>query len=73
VIEITACAGGPAYKRVIGHAETNPRKSCNGKPIEGMRLLYTPNDNAQGDDRIIIEIVNSSGQNLKYTYDITVK
>ena len=47
--------------------------ACNGKPIEGMRLLYTPNDNAQGDDRIVIEIVNSSGQNLKYTYDITVK
>ena len=55
------------------YPETNPRKSCNGKPIEGMRLLYTPNDNAQGDDRIVIEIVNSSGQNLKYTYDIPVK
>jgi hypothetical protein len=58
---------------VMYYAETNPRKSCNGKPIEAMRLLYSPNEGAQGDDRIVIEIVNSSGQNLKYTYDITVK
>jgi hypothetical protein len=50
-----------------------PRKSCNSKPVEGQRLLYTLNDNMQGDDRIVVEVINSSGQNLKYTYDITVK
>jgi hypothetical protein len=55
------------------YPDTNPRKSCNGKPVDGQRLMYTPNDNAQGDDRIVVEVINSSGQNLKYTYDITVK
>jgi hypothetical protein len=55
------------------YPDTNPRKTCNGKPVEGQRLQYTPNENAQGDDRIVVEVVNSSGQNLKYTYDITVK
>jgi hypothetical protein len=50
---------------LMHYPDSNPRKGCNGKPIEGMRLLYTPNDNAQGDDRIVIEIINSSGQNLK--------
>jgi hypothetical protein len=55
------------------YPETNARKVCNGKPTVGQRLLYTPNENAQGEDRIVVEVINSSGQNLKYTYDITVK
>jgi hypothetical protein len=55
------------------YSEENPRKSCNGKPVEAIRLMYTPNDDARGDDRIVVEVVYSSGESRRFTYELTVK
>ena len=44
------------------YSEENPRKSCNGKPVEAIRLMYTPNEDARGDDRVVVEVVYSSGE-----------
>ena len=55
------------------YSDDNPRKSCNGKPVEAMRLMYTPNEDARGDDRIVVEVVYSSGESRGFTYELTVK
>jgi len=55
------------------YSDENPRKSCNGKSTVAMRLMYTPNENARGDDRIVVEVIYSSGESRKFTYQITVK
>ena len=58
---------------IIQYPNTNPRSSCNGKSIKGKVLEYTPDKDYKGADGILVELINSSGQLLKYEYKITVK
>ena len=55
------------------YAKTNPRSSCNGKSIKAKALEYTADKDYKGSDQIVVELVNDTGQLLKFDYKITVK
>jgi hypothetical protein len=58
---------------VIQFAQSNPRSSCNGKTIKAKSLEYTPHYEFKGNDEIVVEAINDSGQMNTYTYKITVR
>ena len=38
----------------------------------GHLLVYTPNKKVAGDDKIVVEVVTSSGGSFRRVYDVTV-
>lgn len=58
---------------IIQFSKANPRSSCNGKSINGKVLEFTPNKDYKGADEITVELINDSGQFIKYNYKVTVK
>ena len=58
---------------IMQYPTNNPRSSCNGKSIRGKVLEYTPEKDYKGSDQIVVELVNDTGQLLKFDYKITVK
>jgi hypothetical protein len=57
---------------LMQYPDANPRKSCNGKPTMAKRLVYTPDKKATGEDKVVVEVVTSSGSSYRRVYDITV-
>ena len=55
------------------YSNTNPRSSCNGKSIKAKALEYIADKDYKGSDQIVVELVNDTGQLLKFDYKITVK
>jgi hypothetical protein len=58
---------------VINYSAPNPRVKCNGRSTKSMALEYVPTKGYTGSDSIEVELINESGQQIKYTYNITVK
>ena len=57
---------------VVSYLDSNPRKTCNGKPITAKALIYTPDKDYAGGDMIAIQRVSSNGVLENVTYHITV-
>ena len=57
---------------LMQYSDANPRKTCNGKPTMGHLLVFTPSKKAQGDDKIVVEVVTSTGGSFRRVYDVTV-
>jgi hypothetical protein len=55
------------------YGKDNVRSSCNGKSIKSKTLEYVPSQDYKGADEIVVEAINSAGQQVINTYKMTVK
>jgi hypothetical protein len=51
----------------------NPRVKCNDRSVKSHALEYTPAKGYVGADSIELELIDSAGARVTYTYNITVK
>ena len=58
---------------VMTYGKDNVRSSCNGKSIKSKTLEYVPSQDYKGADEIVVEAINSAGQQVINTYKMTVK
>ena len=58
---------------VMSYGKANVRSSCNGKSIKSKTLEYVPLQDYKGADEIVVEAINSAGQQVINTYKMTVK
>lgn len=58
---------------VMAYGKNNARSSCNGKSIKAKALEYIPSQDYKGADEIVVEAINSAGQQVINTYKMTVK
>ena len=56
---------------LMQYPDANPR-TCNGKSTMGYLLVYTPSKKVTGEDKIVVEVVTSSGGSFRRVYDVTV-
>jgi hypothetical protein len=58
---------------VMSYGKDNVRSSCNGKSIKSKALEYVPSQDYKGADEIVVEAINSAGQQVIHTFKLTVK
>lgn len=58
---------------VMSYGKANARSSCNGKSIRSKLLEYVPSQDYKGMDEIVVEAINSAGQQIINTCKLTVK
>jgi hypothetical protein len=58
---------------VMSYGKDNVRSSCNGKSIKAKMLEYVPSQDYKGADEIVVESINSAGQQIISTFKVTVK
>ena len=58
---------------VMSYGKDNARSSCNGKTIKAKTVEYVPSQDYKGADEIVVESINSAGQQVINTYKLTVK
>jgi hypothetical protein len=56
----------------ISYPDSNPRKTCNGKPIAAKALTYTPDKAYAGADSMAVQKISSNGYLETVTFTITV-
>jgi hypothetical protein len=66
-VELEQGLGFPLY------AQTSPLAKCNGKQVQGFRVLYRSNDAFAGKDAFDVEFIGPLGGNFVWKYTVTVK
>ena len=61
------------YPTFANYNPPNPRTKCNGEKIKATAMEYTPTKGYVGEDAIVAEVINDSGQRSVLKYAIVVK
>src|SRR5262245_31436559 len=57
----------------IDRPASDPRSSCNGKPVQALAIFYKPNAGYTGTDNVVIDIDFHMGGVRRFVYKITVR